>query len=233
MDIISRKDALAQGLKHYFTGKPCKRGHVTLRYVSGPCLGCVSPKSPDGWAARNPEKRKAAADRYNKSDTRRAMEARKRARNHDRLREYHARWRAGNSDYQETRRAYNRKFQREKRATDMQFAMVKRLRDRLACVLRTKDARAYKAGSVLSLMGCSKAQLVAHIESQFLPGMSWENRSEWHIDHIIPCSHFDMADPEQQRIAFHYTNLRPLWATANISKGDRFEPTQACLPLAV
>lgn len=39
--IISRKDARALGLKRYFTGKPCRRGHVMERYTpSGRCLGC-------------------------------------------------------------------------------------------------------------------------------------------------------------------------------------------------
>lgn len=32
--IISRKDALAQGLKRYYTGKPCKHGHVAERILS-------------------------------------------------------------------------------------------------------------------------------------------------------------------------------------------------------
>ena len=41
MDIISRAKAKAAGLKRYFTGKPCKRGHLAQRYVSvGECLEC-------------------------------------------------------------------------------------------------------------------------------------------------------------------------------------------------
>ena len=39
--IISRKEAKAQGLKRYFTGKPCKHGHVAERIASnGKCLEC-------------------------------------------------------------------------------------------------------------------------------------------------------------------------------------------------
>ncbi len=33
IEIISRKEAKARGLKHYFTGKPCKRGHIAIRIV--------------------------------------------------------------------------------------------------------------------------------------------------------------------------------------------------------
>lgn len=43
----------------------------------------------------------------------------------------------------------------------------------------------------------------------------------WHIDHIIPCSLFDPADPAQQKICFHYTNLQPLWCDINIAKSNK------------
>lgn len=38
--VISRKDAIAKGLKRYFTGKPCKRGHVVERLTHGECPKC-------------------------------------------------------------------------------------------------------------------------------------------------------------------------------------------------
>lgn len=41
MQVISRKEAKAQGLKVYYTGTPCKNGHVSKRYVSsGKCASC-------------------------------------------------------------------------------------------------------------------------------------------------------------------------------------------------
>lgn len=44
--LISRADAKAQGLKFYYTGKTCKRGHVVDRYVSGnACSACSKEKS--------------------------------------------------------------------------------------------------------------------------------------------------------------------------------------------
>lgn len=40
-EIISRDDARAQGLKRYFTGKPCKRGHIACRFVANNyCVLC-------------------------------------------------------------------------------------------------------------------------------------------------------------------------------------------------
>src|SRR5271157_2252861 len=39
--IISRKDAIALGFMTYFTGKPCKHGHIAERYVDcGSCICC-------------------------------------------------------------------------------------------------------------------------------------------------------------------------------------------------
>ena len=41
MQIISRAEAKAKGLKRYFTGKPCKHGHVAERVVvNATCVEC-------------------------------------------------------------------------------------------------------------------------------------------------------------------------------------------------
>jgi hypothetical protein len=75
----------------------------------------------------------------------------------------------------------------------------------------------------IELVGCTVEQLRKHIESKFLLGMNWDNYGfrGWHIDHIIPCAMFDLLNPEQQKKCFHWSNLQPLWATENLSKGIR------------
>lgn len=41
-EVISKKEAIEKGLKKYFTGIPCKRGHVVNRHVvSGVCEECL------------------------------------------------------------------------------------------------------------------------------------------------------------------------------------------------
>lgn len=96
---------------------------------------------------------------------------------------------------------------------------------RLTVNYRTRINRAleanWKSGSTLELLGCSISQLREHLQKQFQPGMSWENKGVWHIDHIRPCVSFDLADPTQQKTCFHYTNLQPLWAIDNLIKGGR------------
>jgi hypothetical protein len=69
----------------------------------------------------------------------------------------------------------------------------------------------------------SVEELVAHLERQFLKGMSWENMGEWHIDHIVPLAAFTItgADDPELRRAWALTNLRPIWAKENLRKGAR------------
>jgi hypothetical protein len=86
---------------------------------------------------------------------------------------------------------------------------------RRALVDRDKTPDRYKAA-----IGCTYRELAIHIESQFQPGMTWENMGKWHIDHITPVAHFLENDPEG--FAWnHYTNLQPLWARDNLSKGAK------------
>ena len=69
------------------------------------------------------------------------------------------------------------------------------------------------------LLGCSIAELRIHIERQFTKGMSWGNRAEWHLDHIVP---LDTATTIDDVVALcHHTNLRPIWRLDNLRKGSK------------
>lgn len=80
-----------------------------------------------------------------------------------------------------------------------------------------------KHNKTVDLLGCSVPELKKHLESQFQPGMTWDNygRTGWHIDHIKPLSSFDLTDLEQLTEACKYTNLQPLWAKDNIQKSNK------------
>jgi hypothetical protein len=80
-----------------------------------------------------------------------------------------------------------------------------------------------KSEKTLSYLGCSTEKFKEHMESQFTEGMNWNNHgfTGWHIDHIIPCSSFDLTKEEDIRKCFHYTNLQPLWGTQNMQKGSK------------
>jgi len=114
-------------------------------------------------------------------------------------------------------------YARERYQTDPTHRLIQVLRKRLNKVARR--GRGY-GGDNLPWLGCTPEQLRAHIEAQWTEGMTWETYGPglkgWHIDHIKPCSAFDMTHQSQREACFHYTNLRPLWGAENIAKSDKY-----------
>lgn len=97
----------------------------------------------------------------------------------------------------------------------------RRLTSNLRSRLSHAVARNSKSGSAVKDLGCSVPELRAHLESRFQPGMSWDNYGEWHVDHIKPLAKFDLSNRAQLLEACHFSNLQPLWAGDNLSKGAR------------
>ena len=96
--------------------------------------------------------------------------------------------------------------------------VARNLRRRLKGFLKSKDHNFNKD------IGCTRKELVQHLESLFNPGMNWENygsgengdhKDSWHIDHIIPISKFTGKSPN------HFTNLQPMWGLENIQKSNK------------
>jgi len=70
-------------------------------------------------------------------------------------------------------------------------------------------------------IGCSVDFLIQYLEKKFKPGMNWDNYGEWHIDHIFPVSKVNLENEEELQKVCHYSNLQPLWAKENMSKGSK------------
>ena len=113
----------------------------------------------------------------------------------------------------------NRERRKKLLLTDINFKLRINLRHRLKEALK----RNFKSGSAVNDLGCSIEQLKIYLESKFQEGMSWDNWNfkGWHLDHIKPLSSFDLTDRNQLLQACHYTNLQPLWAKENLSKGNK------------
>lgn len=71
------------------------------------------------------------------------------------------------------------------------------------------------------ILGTNYNDFFKYIESLFQEGMTWNNRGKWHIDHIVPISIAQTID--EVKYLNHHTNLRPIWAKENMSKGDRID----------
>ena len=54
-----------------------------------------------------------------------------------------------------------------------------------------------------------------------------ENRgSEWHIDHVIPLSQFNLKNEEEQKVAFNWRNTMPLSPSENLKKNNKIIKSQ-------
>lgn len=101
------------------------------------------------------------------------------------------------------------------------FRIAFLLRNRLNKVMKREGV--HKNSSMQELLGISIPEFRKHFFAQFNKGMTLEQfmNGEIHIDHIKPLASFDLTNPEQQKQAFHYTNLQPLFAKENLEKGAK------------
>ena len=115
-------------------------------------------------------------------------------------------------------------YEKNKRKNNIQFKLGKILRTRLGMAISNN----YKSGSAVSDLGCSIEKFKLWLEMHWEEGMSWENygRTGWHIDHVKPLDSFDLTDRKQFLEACHFSNLQPMWAKDNLSKGNKILCTQ-------
>lgn len=97
--------------------------------------------------------------------------------------------------------------------------MGRNLRRRLAISLKHNGTT--KRNKTMIYVGCSKEELICHLESKFVEGMTWKNYGQWHIDHIMPVSSFNLNDENELFRMMSYTNLQPLWAHDNRVKSNK------------
>jgi len=128
-----------------------------------------------------------------------------------------SKWHKENRDKIAPRR--NRDYHLHKH--DPIFKMIKMQRSRVYKTLKRNNIP--KDEPTIILLGCSAVQLKEYLAGKFKEGMTWENhgRLGWHVDHIKPLASFDFRDESQIMVAFHYTNLQPLWWYENLKKGDK------------
>lgn len=110
------------------------------------------------------------------------------------------------------------KYEAERRRDFPNVRIAKYLRNRLNRFIHDKHGHTFD-----ERLGCTADELKIHLESQFQEGMSWDNYgfTGWHIDHIMPISTFDLTKEDEMLRCCHYSNLQPLWAKDNLSKGAK------------
>ena len=118
----------------------------------------------------------------------------------------------------EKHRAYSTSYHATRRKVDPLFKLRTNLSSLVANNFKAKGWS--KTSKTQALLGCTFEEFVAHLQSKFEEGMTLENHGDWHIDHIKPCATATSA--EELAALFHFTNLQPLWATENLSKGCKY-----------
>lgn len=101
-------------------------------------------------------------------------------------------------------------YHKRKLKTDSNYAAKVKIRNAVSNSFRR--IKVNKPTNTTRLLGCSWKDAKAHIESQFIEGMSWSNHGMWHIDHIKPVCTFKA---NELHLMNRISNLRPLWATDN------------------
>lgn len=122
-----------------------------------------------------------------------------------------------NNDNKEKRLLSKKKY-RDAHKNDIDF----RIKENLGCRLRNL----FKKGNnkFIDFLGCDIQSLKKWLEFNFTKDMSWDNYgSLWHIDHIIPCAAFKDSSIDMQKLCWNWSNLAPLDAIANASKGKKIK----------
>lgn len=189
----------------FFACVSTRDGRVTY------CKECSSQQQKD-WRKNNPEAA-AAKDkrRWSKLNPEQQAEMTTRA----------VKW---HQDHIEQRRTERMEHHKRRVKEDPQYYWQHRIRN--AVLLGLKGIR--KSASTETLLECSFEDFRKHLEAQFESWMNWQNygRAEgcWSIDHRVPVSAFDLTDPVQQRLCFHYSNQRPMRHVDNRKKAYIYDP---------
>lgn len=197
------------------------------------CKTC-DKEQHDKYAAANKEKiaanrkqrywqdpeteRKNGRERYNRTKEQRKISKKAwRDKNKDKTKQIHKDWYEQNKEH---KLAKNREWEKDQMENNPLFRLKKNLRTRIIDVIRGKSK---KSASTMELLGCTIEEFKVYLENQFDENMTWENYGEyWHVDHIKPCSLFDLSKEEEQRKCFHHSNLQSLEASENMSKLNKY-----------
>lgn len=163
------------------------------------CKGCCKAQRD----SRDPEERAAYMRKY-REEHKKELAAYRRA-NVEYTKAYNAAY-----------KPKKREWLKKRRESDPNFRLASRLRGSLWSAL--KRSKCPKRSNAIKLLDMEMDMFKTWIEFQFEPWMSWDNPDEWHIDHVLPVSRFDLADDAQQRVCFHWSNMRPMCAKANLAK---------------
>ena len=207
MEPMSRKDARAAGLKHYFTGKPCPRGHVAPRFVStGGCSECLREKKAEN-ADRNAAAGRAYSAKY-RAENAEVVRAKGRADYHANKQACRDRSRAWHEANQERAAELRKEFVRRNPGYFVEWRAAHKV-ERLACGAKR---RASKRRAMPPWFG-ELDELVMTEAFDLAARRELATGAAWHVDHMIPLQ-------AREASGLHCAaNIQVIPALINLSKG--------------
>lgn len=197
--LISRKEALAKGFAKYFTGEPCKYGHIAERRVSNwNCVVCETEKARKTYA-QDPHKNRLAAKKWREKTPEYQKHRTKtwRSQNSDRVKQYAQNWRKENA---ETQKEYKKQWVDQNRGK------------KYASLAKRHAAKMQRTPPWLSKDDFWFMQEVYDLAVL----RSTMTGIKWHVDHIVPLQGGAVS-------GLHVPwNLRVIPAAENMSKGNKF-----------
>jgi len=115
---------------------------------------------------------------------------------------------------------YKKNWENYKYSNNSNYKLKNNFRCRMNSILKKQSTQ--KNNTSLKYLGCSLKEYKQHLEKQFKPDMNWDNHGVvWEVDHIYPCSKFDLTIEENIYKCFNYNNTQPLYKLENRSKKDK------------
>lgn len=113
-------------------------------------------------------------------------------------------------------RDYERERVRDKRQNDPVYIRRRQINAQIAKAIRTGADY-----TRLDNVNCSVGQLKRWLRFQFHEGWDFTDNKNWNIDHVIPLSFFDLNNEQEELIACHWSNIRPVEPNENRRKSDK------------
>jgi hypothetical protein len=117
-------------------------------------------------------------------------------------------------------RKTKRDYERNRKARDPLYKLISNFRTAIYQVL--KESNVVKNEHYFDVLPYSQEELIQHLENQFTDDLTWDNYGEWHVDHIIPISSFNIQEMGDEEFikCWSLENLQPLWGEENIRKSN-------------
>ena len=114
------------------------------------------------------------------------------------------------------------KYKNEKAKKDPVYRLERRVRCRIYYAFKSQGK--VKTNRTHKYLGCSSEYLLEWLTYQFTPGMTIDNYGTyWHMDHVKPCSAYNLSNDDEIYECFNWKNIRPLEGKENIVKSDKID----------